>query len=145
MAPNRANQSVRLANDAITISNSTPYVTAVGPTGRSGAFTQSANTGVVFSLAGRAATTGKLELDLNISLSSMSESNAQISADVKAQMIHRATIAHKGTVEAGKAFVVVCADASSPDANGNAVAYIARVTLSAPQPGAGASRGEGRR
>jgi hypothetical protein len=133
----RAGQSVRLAGDSISIGTSTPYVTAsrVTDNGRSVNTVQYSNTGAIFNIAGRDDGGGRIELDLGIEISSMTDSSAEIGTGVKAPLHRMARMSHKGTVEGNKPFVVVSVDAASVDAEGKAVAYIARVTLGPPEAG----------
>jgi hypothetical protein len=130
----RANQSVRLAGDSITIGTTTPYVTSSNVTASGNTINTVAysDVGMVFDVAGKTAP-GGIEVDLKIQVSSLAEGTTEISKGVKAQMFRRSVMSHKGIVEANKPFVVVSVDAASLDAGGKAVAYIARVTLGAPQ------------
>jgi hypothetical protein len=139
----RADQSVRLSGDTITIAAQTPYVTnsqitQTGQTINSVSYTQ---IGTLFTIAGKAGAGGEIELDLSIQVSAISDSGTPISTNVNAPMFRSAMIARKGPVEAKVPFVVVSVDAANVDAKGNAVAYIARVTLGAPQ-NAGPAAGE---
>jgi hypothetical protein len=94
---------------------------------------QYASTGALFSIAGKAAGAGGGEVDLNIQVSSSGDVSAAISDKVKAPLMRRATLSHKGPFEARKPFVVLSVDAGSADKDGKAVAYIGRVTLGEPQ------------
>ena len=98
--------------------------------------------GTVFSITGKAGAAGGIELDLSIQVSTVSESGTPISETVRAPMFRTATMTRKGPVEARVPFVVVSVDAANVDAHGNAMAYIARITLGAPQGAAGPGRGE---
>jgi beta-lactamase regulating signal transducer with metallopeptidase domain len=131
----RANQSVRLAGDSINIGTQAPYVTASRQDDRGrGINTISyTNTGALFKIAGKAGAGDRIELDLNMEVSSMTESSTEIAPGVKAPLFRVASMSHKGPVQADRPFVVVSVDAASVDAAGKAVAYIARVTLGAPQ------------
>ena len=71
---------------------------------------------------------------MTIQVSSMSD-GVPISANVKAPIFRLANLARKGPVEARQPFVVLSVDAASLDSDGKAVAYIARITLGAPQSG----------
>jgi hypothetical protein len=133
----RANQSVRLAGDTITIGSEVPIVTnsRVTDKGQTVNTVQYASTGALFSIAGKAAGAagGGGEVDLNIQVSSSGDVSAAISDKVKAPLMRRATLSHKGPFEARKPFVVLSVDAGSADKDGKAVAYIGRVTLGEPQ------------
>ncbi len=130
----RASQAVRLSGDSILISTETPYitnsqVTTSGQTINSVAYRQM---GAIFNVAGRTIAPDKIELDLSIQVSSLAEGATPIAGTVKAPVFRSATLAHKAPVAARKPFVVVSVDAASVDANGKAVAYIARITLGPP-------------
>ena len=131
----RANQSVRLSGDTITISAQTPYVTnsqitSTGQTVNSVSYTQ---IGTIFSIAGKAGANGSIELDMTIQVSTLSASGTPVLANLNAPMFRTAMMARKGPVEEKVPFVVVSVDAANVDAQGNAVAYIARITLGAPE------------
>jgi hypothetical protein len=91
------------------------------------------NTGARFAIAGKSTDAGKIECDVKIDLSTISNSSAEIAPNVKASLFRTATMSHKGPVEVKKPFVVLSADAASTDEDGKAVVYIARITLGAPQ------------
>jgi hypothetical protein len=137
----RAGQSVRLAGDSINIGTETPYVTAsrTDNTGRVINQVQYTNTGAIFNIAGRAGAGPKVELDLTVEVSSMTDSGTEIGPGVKAPLHRVAKMSHKGMVEANQPFVIVSVDAASLDAGGKAVAYIARVTLGTPEGGSARS------
>ena len=140
----RASQSVRLSGDTITIGTEAPYVTnsRLLDGGQTINTVQYSSVGVIFNIAGRLGANAGLEVDLRVELSSNSESATAIASDIKAPMFRRATMSHKGIVQAHQPFVLMSIDASSLDANGKAVAYVTRVTLGAPQPIAGAAPGQ---
>jgi hypothetical protein len=132
----RANQTIRLAGDSITIGSQTPYVTnsqitTDGRTINSVAYSQ---TGALFTLAGKSDAVGPLDLDLNIEVAGISEGSTPIDDRVKAPKFRRSTLSHKGPINPRKPFVVMNVDGVSVDGDGKAVAYIARITLGDPQP-----------
>jgi beta-lactamase regulating signal transducer with metallopeptidase domain len=131
----RADQSVRLGGDSVTINSQVPVVTsntvtAMGQTVSNYAYQ---SVGARFTLAGKAAPAGHAELDLSIQIACVSDTGVVIGPNVTAPVIRTATLSRKGPFEPRKPFVIVSADASSPDKDGKAVAYIARVTLGEPQ------------
>jgi beta-lactamase regulating signal transducer with metallopeptidase domain len=132
----RASQSVRLSGDSITIGSTVPFVTNTRMTDKG----QAINTvsyqevGAVFGVAGKAAAAGALDLDLSIQVASSTDGGAQVSEKVKALVIRKTTLSHKGPVQARKPFVIVSVDAGSVDKDGKAVAYVGRVTIGEPQP-----------
>lgn len=135
----RADQSVRLSGDRISIGTQTPYITA-STTNRSGAVMNSVNyasVGAVLSLVGKSTSDGNLELDLNIQVSSLSESGTLISPEVPAKVFRSSVLLHKGVVTPRQPFVVLNVDAAQPGTDGKAVAHVARVIVGTPQsPGA---------
>jgi hypothetical protein len=131
----RANQSVRLAFDSITIGRTEPYVAASNAS-RSGQVVNSvqySNVGALFDLMGKTGADGRMEVDLSIQVSTLTEGSTAISNDVKAPVFRRVTMSRKGLVEANKPFVVISIDAAALDPDGKAVAYIARVIFGSPQ------------
>ncbi len=131
----RANQSVRLKGDTITIAAQTPYVTnsQITNTGQTINSVSYRQIGTIFSIAGKTGAGGGIELDLSIQVAAMSASGTPISTNLNAPMFRTTMMARKGPVEARVPFVVVSVDAANVDGNGKAVAYIARITLGAPQ------------
>jgi beta-lactamase regulating signal transducer with metallopeptidase domain len=139
----RADQSVRLSGENVAIETQTPIVTSVTTTvnGHTVSSYSYYSVGALFSVAGSATSSGALDLDLGIQLSTVADSAVNIYDKVKAATIRSATITHKGPVEPRKPFVVVSVDANTADASGKAVAYIARITVGEPQPTAGPGEG----
>jgi hypothetical protein len=133
----RAGQSVRLAGDSIQIGTETPFVTAsrMDNSGRTVNTIQYSNTGAMFNIAGKADGSPRIELDLTVEISSMTDSSTEVGGGVKAPLHRKAKMSHKGLVNADQPFVVVSVDAASLDPAGKAVAYIARVKLGAPEGG----------
>jgi hypothetical protein len=129
----RANQSVRLSGDAITISSEVPVVSNTRLTDKGQAINSVSyqQTGARFTLAGHA-DAGDVELDLGIEVSAAGE-GAAVGDTMKAPVMRRATLSHKGPVEPKKPFVVLSVDGGSPDKDAKAVAFIARVTLGEPR------------
>ncbi len=131
----RANQSVRLAFDSISMGTTVPYVSSSTTNARGQQISSVAysNVGALFDLMGKSGTGSRIDLDLSIELSAITEGTTETSPGVKPPNFRRSTLVHKGSVQADQPFVVVSVDASNVDANGKAVAYIARVTLGKPE------------
>ncbi|MGE5611248.1 MAG: M56 family metallopeptidase [Bacillota bacterium] len=140
----RASQSVRLAGDSITLATSTPVVTASRKTNSGQVINtvQYQQTGAIFSIAGRPGAGGRMEVDLRIELAALGESAAAIMPNMQAPVMRHATLVHKSPVDAGQPFVIVSVDAASLDPAGKAVAYVARITLGAPQSATRPTRAE---
>jgi hypothetical protein len=140
----RMSQSVRLSGDTIMMGTQVPYITNsqttnTGQTINSVSYTQ---VGAQYGIAGKVIGGGEnVALNMDISVSAMSEGGVPISTNVNAPMFRTATMAHNGTVTAKQPFVVLTVDAANADGKGKAVAYVARVTLGVPQVDAGAGRG----
>ena len=63
----------------------------------------------------------------------MVEGNAGAMEAIKVPAIHVSSMSYKGVVQDKRPFVAVSIDADSLDADGKAVAYIARVTVGTQQ------------
>jgi hypothetical protein len=131
----RANQSVRLSGDTITIGSEVPVVTNTRMTDKGQAINtiQYQSTGALFTIAGKVGAPGGADLDLTIQVASTSDGGAPINDAVRAPIMRRATLSHKGPFQPQKPFVVLSVDASSADKDGKAVAYIGRITIGEPQ------------
>jgi beta-lactamase regulating signal transducer with metallopeptidase domain len=141
----RANQSVRLAGDTITIGTNTPYVTNSQVTNR-GQVVNSvayARVGASFGIAGKPAPAGRLEIDLTIQVSTLDTSDSvPISTNVIAPMFRTVSMAHKGFVAPRQPLVIINASAAPVNAAGQAVACIARISFGAPRSGNSPARGD---
>jgi hypothetical protein len=139
----RANQSVRLSGDTITIGSEMPMVTSSRLTDNGQAINsiQYFSTGANFTLAGKTGGPAGIDLDLGIQVSASSDSGAAITDKVSAPVMRKAVLSHKGPVHPGKPFVVVSVDGGSVDKDGKAVAYIGRITIGEPQPAAAPAGG----
>jgi hypothetical protein len=136
----RANQSVRLSGDTIIIGVQMPYITnsQVTSTGQTISSVSYSQVGAIFNIAGQTgATPSNFNLDLGMQVSSMTEGPTLISTNVHAPMFRTATMTHKGPVEAKRPFIVVSIDAAAIDADGKAMAYIARINMGTPQQDSG--------
>ena len=126
-----ANTSVRIMQDYIRIGASTPYITN-SQTGADGEAINSVSytdMGAVINIAGKTKPNGNIELDLIVELSTMDEGAVRISDKLTAPYFRIARMAYKGQVQPGKPFVLISADGATTDAQGNAIVYVARVTL----------------
>lgn len=128
----RLNQTVRLAQDTITVGNSAPYVAGVRYTrgGQAMNTVLYSNVGAVLNILGKARADQSMDVDLILQVTSLTESTTEISAGLKAQMFRNSKMAHRGTIKPNQPFVIVNA---TVDASGQTLAYIIRGTLGAPQ------------
>lgn len=131
----RANQSVRLSTDYVTVGTTSPYVSSSNVSARGQVMNTIAyaQTGAVFRLAGKLAPAGTIELDMTIEVSALTPGSIESSPGVKPPVFRTATMSRKGLVTAKQPFVILTIDAASTDVEGKAVAYIARVTLGTPE------------
>ena len=68
-------------------------------------------------------------MKMEISLSTLGDSTANISTNVNAPIFRTAKLIHKGVIKTQTPFLIMSIDAASTDSNGAAAAYIARVVL----------------
>lgn len=131
----RTDQTVRLASDTIMISTQTPIVTGSHTNSQGDVINDVTyqQTGAIFNIAGKSDADDKVDFDLQIRLSTISDSNTATAPNTKASVIRAVTMSHKGAVAAKTPFVVLTADAASTDEHGMAVVYVARVTIGTPQ------------
>ena len=131
----RVNQSVRLTKDRIAIGTEVPVITNSQVTG-SGKTINSVsyqNTGAIFTLTGKTISSSNMDVNLGIEVSAISDGGTAISENVKASLFRVATLSYKGPVTPAKSFVILSFNGGTRDEAGQAVAYIARVTLGTPQ------------
>jgi hypothetical protein len=137
----RVSNVVRLASDYVTLGGTMPYVTG-SVTNAAGGVTNTvnfSNVGAQMNISGKAAGGDEIDLDMSMQISSLGESQVPIGETINAPIFRTVTLLQKGIVRADQPFVIVGVDASSRDADGKAVARVARVTLGRPQsaPGRG--------
>lgn len=130
----RVNQSVRLLLDQVHTGTSTPYIASTTITSRGVVNVPNwYSTGATFQLRGKPGGGNTIDLDMEIAVSTLTDSKTAIQENVKAPLFRNVRLSHKGPVTAQQPFVILSIDAASADADGKAVAYIARITLGAPQ------------
>jgi beta-lactamase regulating signal transducer with metallopeptidase domain len=131
----RVDQSVRLTKDRIVIGTQVPVITNSQTTGNGKTINSVSyqNTGAIFTLAGKPVSSGNVDLNLDIEVSAISDGGTAISENVKASLFRTATLSSKGHVTPDQPFVILSFNGGTRDEAGRAVAYIARVTLGAPQ------------
>ena len=135
----RASQSVRLGGDMITIGTEAPFVSnsRITDAGQTINSVQYSSIGAIFGIAGRPVRARDWKLTCALSSRHIPTCATTISNTVRMPMFRKATMSHKGIVQAQQPFVLMSIDASSLDANGKAVAYVTRVTLGAARGGGG--------
>jgi hypothetical protein len=126
----RLNQSVRVLGDQMSETTQTPYIASSTIT-RDGVVNVPNwySTGATVQLAGTPQAGGKAEMTMMITVSAMTEGTIAVRPGVNAPNFRNARMQYKGVVAPGVPFVVMSVDAASVDADGKAVAYIARVTM----------------
>ena len=129
----QVDQTVNLAEDRIHIGKREPFVTNTRRTERGPSINtvQYERVGVIFEVAGKP-TAGGLDATVRIEMSALTESGTKISENVNAATVRSIELGHNGPVQLGKPVVLVSLDASSKDADGNAVAYVCRIVFGEP-------------
>ena len=127
----QVDQTVNLAEDRIHIGKREPFVTNARRTDRG----QTINTvqyervGVIFEVMGKPTDSG-LDATVRIEMSALTESGTKISENAFAVTVRTVELGHNGPVQLGRPVVLVSIDASTKDADGNAVAYVCRIVFS---------------
>ena len=129
----QVDQTINLAEDHIRIGNREPFVTNArrterGPTIKT---VQYEEVGVIFQITGNPTGAG-LDATVRVEMSALTDSAKQIAENVSAATIRSIQLGHNGPIQLGKPVVLVSLDASSKDADGNAVAYVCRMVFSEP-------------
>ena len=75
---------------------------------------------------------GGVSADLGLELSDLTDSAVEIVPQMPARVVQKIVMAYNGPMKPGVPVVIVSADAVSPDAEGQAVAYVARIVLGKP-------------
>ena len=127
----RMDQSVKLSGDRIMIGGSAPFVraTRLSETGRRINMVRYESVGAVLNIAGSSGPDGGISAELGLEMSAFTESAVNISAQRPARVVRKVVMGYKGMMRPGAPVVIVSADAASLDAEGKAVAYIARIVL----------------
>jgi len=127
----QVDQTVNLADDRIHIGKREPFVTNTRRTERGPAISmvQYEQVGVIFAIKAKPTDSG-LDATVRIEMSALTESGTKISENVNAATVRSIELGHNGPVQLGKPVVLVSVDASSKDADGNAVACVCRIVFS---------------
>jgi hypothetical protein len=137
----RISNVVRLASDYVILGGTMPYITGSvnNPAGGVTNTVNFSNAGAQINISGKAAGGDQIDLDMSMQISSLGESQVTIGEAINAPIFRTVTLLQKGIVRADQPCVIVGVAACSRDADGKAVARVARVTLGAPQsaPGRG--------
>jgi len=132
----RVSQSVRLEQDSVNVGTQTPYIQSSTNTARGVVNVPNwYQTGTSFSMAGKPTGINRIDLNLQIQVSTLSESSVAVQENLRAPAFRSASMSYKGLVTPREPFVILSVDGSTKDGNGKAVAFIARVTLGQPQGG----------
>ncbi len=140
----RMDQSVRLSGDRIRIDDTVPVATSVGP-GRAGdssvtTTVDNRSVGAKLTVSGSPRPGGAISAAINLELSTMSDSQVNITETLAAKVWRTLLMACAGESRPGEPIVIATGDGASLDANGQAVAYVARIVLGKPA-AAGSNRG----
>jgi len=128
-------QNVDLAESRITIGKDEPMVTATRKTqtGQVINAVRYQSVGAVFQISVKPTAQG-LHATVAVEVAALTESPSRIMENVPAMTIRNTTMGHDGPVELGRPVVMLSADASSRDADGNAIACVCRVVFSEATP-----------
>ena len=129
----QVDQTVNLAEDRIRIGKREPFVTNTRRTERGPTINtiQYQDVGIIIEVSGKPTGSG-LDATVGIEMSALTESGTKISENVNAATVRSIELGHKGPVQLGRPVVLVSIDASSKDADGNAVAYVCRIVFGKP-------------
>ena len=124
-------QTVSLAKDRIHLGKREPFVTntRVAQAGRRMNMIQYEDVGVIFAIAGQPGDAG-LDVAVEIEMSALTDSATQVAEGVSAMTVRQVVLGRNGAVRLGRPEVLIGADASTQDADGNAVAYVCRLVFS---------------
>lgn len=127
----RVDQTVSLAGDQIVVGAEEPTVTNTRVTDRGQTLSRIEYSSLGAIVAFNAERTGPrgLRVTCTIELSAKSDGPAANSGGMTHPVIRRANMSLKGPVELGETSVLISADASSLDKDGNAVVYVARLVV----------------
>ena len=134
----RIDQPVKFAGDRVLIENKVPMTTHVSPSvaGREVKTFHYQSLGAILNFKGSPETGDSIAVELALELSAMNESTVDIAPNTPAALLRKDIMNYKGPVTSGKPVVILNVDAGTPDAAGNAVAYIARIVVNKPAPAA---------
>ncbi|HVT79495.1 MAG TPA: hypothetical protein VHM90_02470 [Phycisphaerae bacterium] len=133
----RTFQKIRLGSESyVQIGANMPYVTnsQVTNTGQTINSVGYTSVGAIFDVIGKLGDNGMINLQLSVQVSAMdTSSGVQIAPGVNAPLARRAILQQDDQVQPEKPFMTMTADGGAPDKDGNAVVYVARMTLGKPQ------------
>ncbi len=131
----QVDQTVNLAEDRIHIGKREPFVTNTRRTERGPAINtiQYQHVGIIIAVSGKPTGSG-LDATVRIEMSALTESGTKVSENVNTVTVRTVELGHNGLVQLGKPVVLVSLDASSKDADGNAIAYVCRIVFGEPGP-----------
>ena len=130
----RMDQSIKLAGDRIMIRSRVPFITDTRQTasGQPLNTVQYQDVGATLNIAGEMQGDGGVLAALGLEITALNDSPVEMSPKILAPVLRAIALGHKGTMRPGCPIVIVSVDAGSLDANGKAVAYVARVVLGNP-------------
>jgi len=128
-------QTVSLAEDRIHLSRREPFVTntRVSERGPRINTVQYENVGVMFHIVGAGADGGR-DVKVEIEMSALTEAGAQVAEGVSAMRVRSVVLGRSGPVHFGRPEALVAVDATTADAQGDAVAYVCRLVFTQPGP-----------
>jgi hypothetical protein len=128
-------QTVSLDEDRIHLGKREPFVTNSRATERGPRINtiQYEDVGVIFHIVGREADGGR-DVKVEIEMSALTETGAEVAEGVPAVRIRTVVLGRSGPVRFGRPEALVAVDATTPDAQADAVAYVCRLVFTQPGP-----------
>lgn len=126
-------QTVNPAKDRAMVGTRAPMVTStrVGPDGKAVSSVTYQPLGAIFKFFSdpAKATRTRLDLQLEVEISAMVDTAVELTPGTKAPAVRNYSLTCTGPVDLGRPLVFFSIDASTKDADGNAVAYVCRAVM----------------
>jgi hypothetical protein len=105
--------------------------TRVGPDGKAVSTIQYQSVGVLFKFTTdpAQATRARPDLQIEVEMSALVDTAVEVAAGTRVPALRSYNLTYRGPVDLGRPFVFFSVDASTQDAEGNAVAYVCRAVL----------------
>lgn len=129
----QVDQTVNPSKDRAMVSTRAPMVTStrVGPDGKAVSTIQYQSVGVIFKFSAdpAQATRARPDLHIEVEMSALLDTAIEVAAGTRVPAVRSYNLTYMGPVDLGRPFVFFSVDASTTDADGNAVAYVCRAVL----------------
>jgi hypothetical protein len=133
----RIHQPIQLAQETyIQIGGSVPYITntQVSNTGQEINSVAYTNIGAILDMIATGGPQGQIEVEIAPQVSTLTEGGLQISEKIRAPKFQVFQQQFHANVRAGEPFLITATNGGAPDADGNAVMFVWRITLDSPKP-----------